>query len=67
MYRAAACIAFSSLLIHPNAAQALFAVLTTASFLGFIPFEERQLINARGQEYRDYMRETPYRVFRGIW
>ncbi len=67
MYRAATFIAFSSLLIHPNAAQAVFAVLTTASFLGFIPFEERQLINARGQEYRDYMRETPDRVFRGIW
>ena len=67
MYRAATFIALSSLLIHPNAAQALFAVLTTASFLGFIPFEERQLIGARGQEYRDYMRETPYRAFRGIW
>lgn len=67
MYRAATFIAFSSLLIHPNAAQALFALLTTASFLGFIPFEERQLIDARGQEYRDYMRDTPFRAFRGIW
>jgi len=67
MYRAAFCISFSSLLVHPNAAQLLFAVLTSAGFLGFIPFEEGQLLRARGDEYRSYMRATPYRVFRGIW
>jgi len=67
MYRAAFFYAFSSLLIHPNAGQLLFAVMVSASFLGFIPFEERQLIKARGEEYRDYMRRTPYRVFHDLW
>jgi protein-S-isoprenylcysteine O-methyltransferase Ste14 len=67
MYRAAFFITFSSLLVHPNAAQLLFAVMTSAGFLGFIPFEEHQLIKARGDAYRDYMRATPYRAFRGFW
>jgi len=67
MYRAAFFLAFSSLLVHPNAAQLLFAILTSAGFLGFIPFEEHQLVKARGDDYRDYMRTTPYRAFRGIW
>jgi protein-S-isoprenylcysteine O-methyltransferase Ste14 len=67
MYRAAFFLVFSSLLVHAHAGQLLFAVLVAASFLGFIPFEERQLIQARGDEYRAYMRQTPYRVFRGIW
>jgi protein-S-isoprenylcysteine O-methyltransferase Ste14 len=67
MYRAAFFVAFSSLLLHPNASQLLFAVLTSASFMGFIPFEEHQLLKARGDEYRAYMARTPYRVFRGVW
>lgn len=67
MYRAAFFVTFSSLLIHPNAAQLLFAVLTSASFLGFIPFEEHQLLKARGDDYRAYMARTPYRIFRGVW
>ena len=67
MYRAAFVMNFASLLIHPNASQLLFAVLVTASFLLFIPFEEHQLLKARGDEYRAYMAATPYRVFRGIW
>jgi methanethiol S-methyltransferase len=67
MYRAAFFVTFSSLLIHPNAAQLLFAILTSVSFLGFIPFEEHQLLKARGDDYRAYMARTPYRVFRGIW
>ena len=67
MYRAAVFIVFASLLIHPNTSQLLFAVLVAASFLGFIPFEERQLVRARGDEYRVYMSQTTYRVFRGIW
>ena len=67
MYRAAFFIAFSSLLIHPDAGQLLFACLISASFLGFIPFEEHQLLKARGDEYRAYMRATPYRVFQRIW
>jgi protein-S-isoprenylcysteine O-methyltransferase Ste14 len=67
MYRAAFFVNFCSLLIHPTAAQLFFAVVVTASFLGFIPFEEHQLLQARGDEYRAYMASTPYRVFRGVW
>lgn len=67
MYRAALCLSFASLLIHPNAAQLLFAVLVSGSFVAFIPFEEHQLIAARGDEYRQYMAQTPYRLFQGVW
>ena len=67
MYRAAFLMAFCSLLIHPNAGQLLFACLISASFLGFIPFEEHQLLKARGDAYRAYIAQTPYRVFPGIW
>ena len=67
MYRAFFCLAAASLLVHPHAGQLLFAVMVTGSFVLFIPFEERQLIKARGDQYRDYMRAVPYRVFRGIW
>ncbi len=67
MYRAAFFIAFCSLLIHPHAGQLLFAVMVSASFLGFIPFEEHQLLRARGDQYRAYMTQTPYRIFPGVW
>ncbi len=67
MYRAFFILAFSSLLIHPNTGQLLFALMVSASFLGFVPFEECQLIKARGDAYREYMKKTPYRVFPGIW
>ncbi|MFQ5659419.1 MAG: methyltransferase family protein [Gammaproteobacteria bacterium] len=67
MYRAALFLSFSSLLIHPHAGQLLFAVLVSASFIGFIPFEEHQLLRARGDEYREYMHTTPYRLLQGIW
>lgn len=67
MYRAAVFLGVSSLLIHPHAGQLLFAILTGISFVGFIPFEERQLVQARGEQYRAYMEQTPYRLFRRIW
>ena len=67
MYRAAFFLALSSLVVHPNAGQLLFAVMIAASFIGFIPIEERQLIKARGEEYLAYCSNTPYRVFHGIW
>ena len=67
MYRAFFFLSFSSLLIHPNTGQLLFAVIVSASFISFVPFEERQLIKARGDEYREYMKKTPYRVFKGVW
>ena len=49
MYRAAFFLTFSSLLIHPHTGQVLFATMVAASFLGFIPFEERLLLKARGE------------------
>jgi protein-S-isoprenylcysteine O-methyltransferase Ste14 len=67
MYRAFVLLALSSLLMHPHAGQLLFVVLVVASFVGFVPFEERQLVESRGEAYRAYMQETPYRLFRGIW
>lgn len=67
MYRAAVCLGACSLLIHPNAGQLLFATMIGASFVGFIPIEERQLLKARGEQYREYMLRTPYRLFRGVW
>jgi protein-S-isoprenylcysteine O-methyltransferase Ste14 len=41
MYRAAFFASACSLLMYPNAAQLLWSVMIAASFLGFIPFEER--------------------------
>ncbi len=67
MYRAAFFANACSLFMWPNAAQLLFAAMVAASFLGFIPFEERQLLKGRGEEYRAYMTHTRYRVFPGIW
>jgi protein-S-isoprenylcysteine O-methyltransferase Ste14 len=67
MYRAAFFATFVSLLVHPNAGQLLFAAMISASFILFIPFEEHQLLKARGEEYRAYIARTPYRVFRGVW
>lgn len=67
MYRAAFYVAFCSLLIHPNTCQLQFALMATASFFGFIPFEEYQLLRARGDAYRRYMEATPYRIFPGVW
>jgi protein-S-isoprenylcysteine O-methyltransferase Ste14 len=67
MYQAATVSYFTSLLIHPNAGQLLFAVLISATFVAFIPFEEYQLLRARGDEYRAYMARTPYRLIPGIW
>lgn len=67
MYRGAATYAFASLLIHPHAAQLQFAAMVSLSFILFIPFEERALIKARGDDYRRYMSVVRYRIFRGIW
>ncbi|HZZ71257.1 MAG TPA: hypothetical protein VFE24_03335 [Pirellulales bacterium] len=66
-YRAAVVMCWSTLLIHPTMAQLFWVALISGSFIGFIPLEERQLMAARGAEYADYRRRTPYRLFRGIW
>lgn len=67
MYRAALLGGLSTLLIHPNAAQLFWCVLIGATFVLFIPIEEAQLQSARGDEYRRYCEQTPYRLFRGVW
>jgi protein-S-isoprenylcysteine O-methyltransferase Ste14 len=67
MYQAAILGYAASLLIHPNAGQLLFAIMLSATFIGFIPFEEHQLLTARPNEYRAYIAHTPYRLFRGVW
>lgn len=67
MYRAGVLMGFASLMIHPHAGQLLFAVMVGFSFALFIPFEEGQLLKARGEAYREYMRRTPWRLFKGIW
>ena len=67
MYRAMLFLCLSSLLIHPNSGQLLFTVLIAGTFVLFIPFEEYQLAKARGDAYRQYMKDVPYRVLKGIW
>lgn len=67
MYRGAICMGLASLLVHPHAAQLAWAIVIGATFIAFIPIEERQLLRARGDEYRAYMSVTRYRIVRGIW
>lgn len=67
MYRALTLLTFSSLIIHPHASQLFFAVLVSLSFIIFIPFEEKMLLRARGDEYHLYMEKTTYRIFKGLW
>jgi protein-S-isoprenylcysteine O-methyltransferase Ste14 len=67
MYRAAIMGGLFSLLIHPHAGQLLWGVLLGGTFVAFVPVEEAQLIEARGDAYRAYMEKTPWRVFRGVW
>lgn len=67
MYQGAVTYTSASLLIHPHSGQLLFALLIAMGFVLFIPFEERALIRARGEEYLAYMKAVPYRVIPGIW
>jgi len=66
-YRAFILAALSSLLVHPNLGQLFWVVLLSGTFVAFAPVEEAQLIRARGDEYRQYMVRTPWRLFKGIW
>lgn len=67
MYRAAILAGVSTLLVHPHAAQLLWGSLIGLTFIAFIPVEEAQLLAARGDDYRRYCQQTPYRLFRGVW
>jgi len=67
MYRAALLMGVCAFILHPNAAQLVWSLMIGGTFVAFIPIEEKQLLEARGEEYREYMRATPWRVFRGVW
>jgi protein-S-isoprenylcysteine O-methyltransferase Ste14 len=67
MYRGATFMCLSSVVVHPNAAQLAWAVAVALTFVLFIPIEERQLLRARGEEYRAYMQVTRYRLLRRLW
>ena len=67
MYRGAVFLGLSSLLLHPNVAQLFWIAMIGATFISFIPIEEKQLLKARGDEYRAYMEVTRYRLIKGIW
>lgn len=67
MYRSFLVMCVGSLMMHPHAGQLFWIVLLVGTFIAFIPVEEAQLIRARGDDYRKYMQQTPWRLVRGIW
>jgi hypothetical protein len=67
MYRFALLAGMCALVVHPNVAQLFWISLIGATFIAFIPVEEAQLMAARGDDYRRYRQQVPYRLFRGIW
>lgn len=67
MYTGAMILGTGGLIIHPNMGQLVFTALIGLTFILFIPIEERMLIKARGDEYLEYKKKVPYRLFPGIW
>lgn len=67
MYQAAILAGICGLFLHPHTGQLLWTLLIGATFVAFIPVEESQMIAARGDDYREYMQHTPYRLLRGLW
>ncbi len=67
MYQAAILAGVCGLFLHPHMGQLLWTLLMGATFVAFIPVEEAQMITARGDDYKRYMKNTPYRLFRGLW
>lgn len=67
MYRGVLLAGAASLLIHPTSSQLFWILLLGATFVGFIPVEESQLLRARGDDYRAYMAKTRWRIIPGIW
>lgn len=67
MYRGVLLAGVGALIAHPNAGQLLWTLLFGSTFIAFIPVEEAQMIAARGDDYRRYMKQTPYRLFKGVW
>lgn len=67
MYSGAMVLGTGGLLIHPHMGQLVFTALIGLTFILFIPIEERMLIKKRGEEYENYKKQVPYRLFPGIW
>jgi protein-S-isoprenylcysteine O-methyltransferase Ste14 len=67
MYQAAMLAGLCSLIIHANLAQLFWVLMIGGTFAGFIPIEEARLLAKRGDEYRAYMLQTPWRLVRGVW
>lgn len=67
MYRAAIFSGLCSLIFHAQTGQLMWALLIGGTFVAFIPVEEKQMIAARGEDYLNYRKKTPYRLFRGLW
>lgn len=67
MYRGVLLAGVGALFAHPNVGQLFWTLLLGSTFIAFIPVEEAQMIAARGEDYRQYMQSTRYRLFKRIW
>jgi protein-S-isoprenylcysteine O-methyltransferase Ste14 len=67
MYQAVIQAGLCSLIIHANLAQLFWVLMIGATFVAFIPIEEARLLAKRGDEYRAYMLQSPWRLVRHVW
>jgi len=67
MYQAVIQAGLCSLIIHANLAQLFWVLMIGGTFIGFIPIEEARLLAKRGDDYRAYMLQTPWRLVRRVW
>ena len=47
--------------------QLLFAIVSTLYLIIAIPYEERSLVDAFGDKYRDYQRQMKWRLIPLVW
>jgi len=52
---------------HMTMSRLVFAVISSAYLLIAIPWEERSLVEAFGDRYRNYQKEVRSRIFPGVW
>ena len=67
MYQAVIQAGLCSVIIHANLAQLYWVLMIGATFIAFVPIEEARLLAARGDEYRAYILQTPWRLVRRVW